>query len=212
MGDAVESVAADVMAVRKLQRQRVEPGRVRQAAMKGRVEDRHHRDPRAQHCPRPANAGQAGRIVQGSQFAERINLLLHRIGDDHRLGEPIATMHHAVPDGLDRAKRTFARVLRGVARQAFDYPPQGLDVVMNLPGVPNGALLQTPDLERGSPADALHRALGDGASHLGRPSRFYPRDVEETELQRRTPAVEYKNPHVSSPPCRSRRGKEHFAV
>ncbi len=54
--------------------------------------------------PHLSQRGERRRLVQGSQRAQRPQLLEHLVGDDHRIGERRPAVHNPVPDRAELAE------------------------------------------------------------------------------------------------------------
>jgi hypothetical protein len=90
--------------------------------VKGSIKGRYLRDAR-QSLFRRCNAGQAGGIVEGSQFCQLFDSPLYLGSDKHGAAVALAAMDNAVPDssklfkGMQSRRRTSLQILENLSRR-----------------------------------------------------------------------------------------------
>ncbi len=152
---AVEPVPADVVLLAPGPRDGVRVRDLRDRVVEGGVEDHHLRQVREQLAGH-LDALEVGRVVQrreGHQVGDRGH---HVVVDQRGLGEPLAAVHHPVPDGndsrrgqrrpvrLERVERRLERLLEG-----RELPLVGVLLPVDLVREPAARLADPLDRPRG---------------------------------------------------------------
>ena len=122
MGNPVKAITADMMLLRNFARQRIKRRRVRNAAVKNGIEDRHHRHILTNPLPHRLNDTQSGSIMQRCKLLQFRNPADRFPVDQRRRVEDVTAMHHPVRDPVDlfqaaNPMRIAATVLQPVQQQ-----------------------------------------------------------------------------------------------
>src|SRR5262249_38331823 len=97
----VKSVAAHFVSAIELIRHSVEVRALRQSLMKRGIKHRHLRKSRPKQLPRRDSAFYAARIGQRRKLYALFDRGKRVAGDQHRLSEPLASVHDSVTDRVD---------------------------------------------------------------------------------------------------------------
>ena len=188
MAGAVEAVAADLVLLIILIRNRIHVVRLRHGLVERGIKHGDHRNIRAHDLTASLNTDQVGRVVQRRERHAVLDRLEHLLGDDHAVGEELAAVYDAVADCIDLAHRGDDALFR-VEQHVDDRLDRFLmgrhrDVELELlirlvAGVGQYAV----------DADALAQALGHYLARLG---------VEQLVLQRRAASVDNQNFHLQN--------------
>ena len=109
------------------------------------VEHRDLRDAGTEELARRVDALEVGRVVQRREVDAVLDLVDHRVVDEHRAGQLLAAVDDAMADGVDVGERLDARH-RGLGR---DQPAQ--DVI-------EGGAVVAQRRRLGAPSACLRRA------------------------------------------------------
>ena len=101
MRGPVKPVAAYSMAAIKLIRKRVEVGLLGKCLMKRRIKHGNRWKTTTKHLSRRHDALDVCGVVQRRQVDAILDAAHHFIGDQNRMREALATVHHPVADGMD---------------------------------------------------------------------------------------------------------------
>jgi hypothetical protein len=165
--------------------------------VEGGVEHRDLRHSRTEALARRADALEVGRVVERRQLNAVLDLLQHAVVDEHRAGELLPAVDHAVADGVDvtQGRETCA------ARPGGDEPgEQGVQrramVAQRL-----GAALGRPalglEVEERLAADALDTSPGEAAVGVALDRAEVGGD--HLEAERGAAAVEDEDVHRALP-------------
>src|SRR5215468_954349 len=101
VGEAVKTVASNMVLGRKLVRDGISRRVFRQGAMKCGVEGGNHRKRSAQKCAGGANAADARGVMQRSDLTQRVEGVDNTLINQNRGRESIATVNHPMSHGVE---------------------------------------------------------------------------------------------------------------
>ena len=183
--EAVEAVAPDPVLRGQLVGDGVAGGVLGDRRMEGRIEDGDHRDARTERRLGGADAGEARGVVQRGQRFELLDRPQDLRVDQGRLRESLAAMDHAVADRVDPA-----------AAQVDGGEPRGHAADG---GVLVGDRLACAELRPAFRVEGERRLVAQPLDVTARQSAnargCAGLRLEQTELERRAPAVEGEDDH-----------------
>ena len=105
MGQAMETIAADVVFGGQAARDSILCSPGWHSVMKGRIKDRYHRHPGPQHSARGPHRRQGRLVVQGSQIMQRVNGGNDGVIQAYWLDKAMSSMHDPMADGIQAPGR-----------------------------------------------------------------------------------------------------------
>ena len=188
MAGAVEAVAADLVLLIVLVRDRVHIVRLRHSLMERSIKYGNHRYVRTHNLAAGLNTNQVGRIVQRCERYAVLDRLEHLFGDDNAVREELAAVYHAVTDCVDLAHRGDNTLFR-IEQHVDDRLDRFLmgrhsDVELEL-----FIRLVAGVGEHAVDADALAQALSHDLARFG---------VEQLVFQRRAAGIDNQNFHLQN--------------
>src|SRR5689334_6574901 len=100
---SVKPIAPDFVPPRQIHWKRIKSSFVRNAPVKNRIENRHHRQIGRHFRLRRANYFESGAIVQGRDLLERLDPADYFFSNPRRPIKAIAAMHNAMSDAFEIA-------------------------------------------------------------------------------------------------------------
>ena len=110
MGHAVKTVTANMVLLGEFVVDRVGRGSRRNGRVKCRIENRRHRQRRAEDFSRRINAAQRRRIMQRREIVQRLDLGQSLIVERRCRSKKIGTVHHPVADRINASSGSTGQV------------------------------------------------------------------------------------------------------